>query len=296
MEIYRNDIATVRIDVPVTSSTQSIDVKAYDGSILLYDFPTVLRVGEGYEVTLPFSLVDRDRNFVVHWSFTYLEGATPRLFTTETPVIVTTPYVSVAEVREMLGSDSVQFTDAQLKRAERQIRGIINSYTGQSFGRAFGTRRVTGAGEGQLRLQERLISLESVTGANIWQTGATSWAIRGDGWYLGYAVPSASGDWVFTNVIRDPTDTYLGGFREDVVYEITGTWGYDQVPTDVKEAALLLIEKQLCPDSEYRDRYIDNVRYADVRYEFHSKAFNGTGSITADQLLEPYRRFAMTVI
>lgn len=296
MEIYRNSTAAVRITVPVTPSTGTMDVRAFDGDTELYVFQTVTAVTGGFEVTLPFSLVDRDRDFVIKWAFDYVEGGVTKTYKTEVPVSVVTPYANIAEIREILGTQSAQFTDSQIRRAERAIRGVINSFTGQSFGRFEGTRKVIGAGDGQLRLPQRLVSISSITGANLVYTLGDYYAVRGDGWYLGFATPSPDGDWVFTHVIRDPDSLYDGGFRDNVVYNITGVWGYEDLPSDVKEAALLLIEKHLCPDTEYRDRYIDSVRAADWRYEFNPQAFNGTGSVVADQLLEPYRRYGMTVI
>jgi hypothetical protein len=85
-------------------------------------------------------------------------------------------------------------------------------------------------------------------------------------------------------------------WKDNVWYTITGDWGYEDVPTNVKEAMLILIEDAICPDSEYRDRYIDSVKTADYQYMYTSNAFRGTGSVIADQLLEPFRRPSLAVI
>jgi hypothetical protein len=111
------------------------------------------------------------------------------------------------------------------------------------------------------------------------------------------SVPTPDGDYVYTNVIRDPDSMWnRGGFRDNVVYTIDGVWGYDEVPTGVKEAALIMIEEALCPQAVYRERYLKAISGDGWRYEFVGAAYSGTGNVIADQLLEEYRRTAITVI
>jgi hypothetical protein len=295
MEIYRNDTASVKLAVPVTPVNGTFMVKAYEGSTLLHEFPTVTAVTGGYQVTLPFSLVDTDSEFVIKWQFDYLEGAQTRTYTSQTPVKVVTPYATTEEILEAIPEAS-GFSTSELVRTERRIRGIIDGYTGQKFGRFEGTRQVIGAGEQQLSLPDRLVSLTDISGSGILDV-PDFYTVRGDGYYVGVSNPTPDGDYVFENVIRDPDSMWNGaGFKDNIVYTITGVWGYDVVPSDVKEAALLLIEEQLCPQSVYRDRYLKAISGDGWRYEFVGQAYEGTGSVLADQLLDPYRRLSMTVI
>jgi|SRR5882757_322336 len=308
MEIYRNDPANIDLKVPVTAVNGTFEVTAYEGNTLLYTFPTPNAIpgGGGYRVAMPFSLVQADKSIDIRWKFNYLEFSQAKTYNYTTRVDVVTPYVTLDEIKEAIPEvltmfDSDARMNIELVRLERRIRGIIDNFTGQSFGRYIGTREVIASGEEELKLSDRLVRLDNITGANIVysEDGISSpglYTSRGDGWYVGFSAPIPTGDYVFENVIRDPDSTYKRGFRDNVVYTVTGTWGWDDVPAEVREAALSLCEDELCPQSEYRDRYLKSISGDGWRYEFNPNAYYGTGSVIADQLLEPFRRSTMTVI
>lgn len=308
MEIYRNETAQIKLIVPVTAVDGSFTVTATDGDTVLYTFPTVTAITGGYQVTLPFSLVDRDRAFRINWNFQYVEASVTKDYSSKSYVEVVTPYATVTEIRTALGTMPVM-TDDELKRVERRIRGVIENYTGQKFGFYTGTKKIQSRGEDDLSLPARLITLTTVDGTMY--NDIANFQTRGDGWFLGRATDVNSSDQIWDNIIddsgtgpgwrsKDPI-TYPGRFRrglwrDNVVYTITGEWGYEDVPFNVKEAALILIEDNICPDSEYRDRYIEDVKTADYQYSYTPGAFRGTGSVIADQLLDEYRRSTITVI
>jgi hypothetical protein len=245
-------------------------------------------------VLIPYAVTHANGDFSVHWTFT-IEGNT---YNRVDEYSVVTPYASLDDVRDALGNSSESvFSDADIIRAERRIRGVIDSFTGQSFGLYEGTRTVIGAGDTQLKLTERLVSINSLGGAYV-VPDPSYYAVRGGGYYIGAVAPYASdGDMVFTSVIRSPDSMYHNNiFRENVAYTINGTWGWESVPTAVQEAAVILIEDYLDPDSEYRERYLNTVRAADWNLVFHDEAFRGTGNAKADNLLKPYIRWSMTVV
>lgn len=309
MEIYRNDMSTpVQLKVPVTPIPGTAVITATDGADVLYTFTGVSFTSGAYSFTLPFGLVDRDRKFNINWFFQYLEGGVTKDYRAKTYVEVVTPYVTVDEIRTALGTMPVM-TDDQLERVERRIRGVIENYTAQKFGYYTGKRAVQATGDSDLILPQRLISVSAVDGAYF--TDIANFETRGDGWFLGRATSSFGPDYVWDNIIDDSGDGpgwrskdpivapgrhKRGLWKDNVVYTITGEWGYEDVPFNVKEAALILIEDNICPDSEYRDRYIEDVKTADYQYTYTPGAFRGTGSVIADQLLEPYRRSMLVVI
>lgn len=300
MEIYRNTLANVDLKVPVTALVGTFDVKAYEGDTLLYTFPTVTSIAGGYRVTLPFSLVQADKSIQIKWKFDYTESSATKTYNYTTNVDVVTPYVTLDEIKAAI-PEAEQSSDAELTRLERRIRGVIDNFTGQSFGRYVGTRRIIGSGDNELKTDYRLVQLDNIAGSGIIYSsdGISSpglYTVRGDGWYVGFSNPIPTGDYVFENVIRDPDSYYARPFNDNVVYTITGVWGWDDVPAEVKEAALILCEDELCPQSEYRDRYLKSISGDGWRYEYVPNAYYGTGSVTADQLLEPFRRSTMTVI
>jgi hypothetical protein len=302
MEIYRNNLATIQLKVPVTAIAGTFEVNATQGSTVLYSFPTVTSITGGYQVSLPFSLVDEDMIFDINWSFNYLENSVTKSYKYTTNIEVVTPYLTKDEIIQAI-PEAVSMSDYDLVRLEMRVRGIIDSYTGQSFGKFTGELPVIGAGDTELRLPNRLIKIDNISGKSIIESSEgmadmSFYALRGDGWYLGRSVPSPyGGDYVFEDVIRSPySDYYCNEFTDNAVYTVRGIWGYEDVPADVKEAALIMCEDFICPQSEYRDRYLKTISGDGWRYEFDPDAYYGTGSVTADKLLDQFRRMTMTVI
>ena len=302
MEIYRNELANIDLKVPVTGVNGTFEVTAYDGDTLLYTFPTPSAITGGYRVVLPFSLVDNDTSFTIRWKFDYVENTVTKTYRYNTLVSVVTPYVTIDEIRTATEMSPTDVSDAELIRLERRIRGVIDNYTGQSFGRYVGAKQVIGAGDVELKMSSRLVTIDNIAGSNIMYesdgvSAADFYTVRGDGWYVGVSNPVPDGDYVFQNVIRDPDSMWhRGGFKDNLVYTVTGVWGWEDVPAEVKEAALSLCEDELCPQSEYRDRYLKSISGDGWRYEYVPNAYYGTGSVIADQLLAPFRYSTMTVI
>ncbi len=85
-------------------------------------------------------------------------------------------------------------------------------------------------------------------------------------------------------------------FRDDVQYNITGLWGYHDVPEDVRQAARLLVADYSCDESLWRDRYINAIKAGDWRIDFNGEAFQGTGNVVADQILAAYRRTSLVIV
>jgi len=300
MEIYRNDTANVDLKVPVTAVNGTFEVTAYEGDTLLYTFPTVSQIAGGYRVVLPFSLVQVDKTIQIRWEFDYVENTVTKTYKAETVVDIVTPYVTLDEIKAAI-PEAATSSDTELTRLERRMRGVVDNYTGQSFGRYEGTRQVIGSGDYELKTQDRLVRLDNITGHNIVYSEENVashgvYTVRGGGWFVGFSNPTPSGDYVFNNVIRDPDSVYQRGFRDDYVYNVSGIWGWEDVPAQVKEAMLILCEDELCPQSEYRDRYLKSISGDGWRYEYVPNAYYGTGSVIADQILSPFRYNTMTVI
>lgn len=300
MEVYRNELANVDLLVPVTAIGNNIDVTAYNGSTLLYTFSTVSAITGGYRVVLPFSLVDSDRDFIVKWQFNYSQDSSTKQYSRSIPIRVVTPYFTLAEVKAAIPEASA-ISDSELKELEGKIRGVIEGYTGQNFGNFIGDKVIIGSGDGELKLPQRLDKMSAIQGANVRVDPdgigyVDFYSILGDGWFIGSANPSPSGYVEYDNIIHPPLACIPFTFKDNMFYTISGTWGYADIPADVKRAALILAESYICPQTEYRDRYLKSISGEGWRYEFNPNAYYGTGSVIADQLLDQFRRNMMTVI
>lgn len=71
-------------------------------------------------------------------------------------------------------------------------------------------------------------------------------------------------------------------------YLISYEGGYRVVPYDIQDATRLLIEDIKCGKLEYFKRYITSYSTDQFRMQIDKSAFNGTGNILVDKILEKY--------
>lgn len=276
-----------------------------------------------WEVQLPY--IGSDTNDVeVVWHFT-IPGVTDSLDETFSYEAVT-PLLTKQELKRIIDDEEVD--DGDLWEIEAAVRHVIQAHTGQKFGydRAK-TLTVEGHGETALRLPERLVDITGVNTLTS-ALDRRAFIIVSDGWYLKKAWANATpltaasdsqfwGEFVDNSVfdnniysdpdgdgdppIVGPLASRPGGitvapgasgrstpWKQDYPFAITGDWGYKTVPANVKEAARLLVNDYACSEAAYRDRYLESIKAADWRLQFSSRAWESTGNVRADQLLDEY--------
>lgn len=215
-------------------------------------------------------------------------------------VDVVTPLVPLSRLRTLFEGESKG--DGDLAELENTVRVFIETYCGQRFGRFVGTRQFVGTGGNKILLDQRLEKITAFSGG--WKGAVKA---SGDGFAL-IIIPEnllgvkeappeefmnyASGH---GGVIRIP-DWYIKNFNKGTVYTVTGTWGYENVPDEVQEAAMLLANDFSCNEVLYRDRYLESVKIQQDTIVYHPGAFRGTGNARADMLLGKFRRSGMVII
>jgi hypothetical protein len=294
--IYTNGTdRKVYLDVPIVPIDGTLEVTVCKDSTQVFEVQQVVAENDGrLSFVMPFSLVQSDNTYDVHWRFQYLENAQTYEYDSWTTEDIVTPILPLRDIKSILDDEDV--TDEEVYNIERAVRNIIQSHTGQFFGRYVGVLKVTGVGDSNLRLPRRLISMNSINNNANWQNNLS---IRGGGWYLKtitYGVPSIRADYYGWHEIPStssapivaPYSKTMQPFVEDVEYSIDGVWGWNTIPQKVSEAARLLVNDYACGDSLYRDRFIRSVSTADWTLNFHDGAFRNTGNVRADQLLSEY--------
>lgn len=303
MEIYTNSKTaerTVFLEFPLTAT--SIDAFIYRAGVLVHTITQVTPVvvsqqTEGYSAVIPFNLVSYDQDLELRWELTYTEGGVEYTAKRTSHVRVVTPILSKTEIRAI---DNIVFaTDAECARIEKAVRLIIQAYTGQQFSAWVGTESIRGGGGTALFLPRKLINLDTVNGSNY----VSGYSIDPEGYVLrksGYGgtedvfdVPPVKADFYGLHMhvggmIHDPNGVRYQQWIAKRTYNITGRWGWEEVPAAVKEAAKLLVNDYACADAQYRDRYLQSMTAADWRIQFNSGAFVRTGNVRADQLLSDY--------
>ena len=215
---------------------------------------------------------------------------------------------SPSEIIDFLGFGSnpseINYHDIkEIQSAEKLARTIIDGYTMQTFGKYYGTQEQVGTGSDAIELVEKMISLDKVYENGLLVLDNTvSPAINTFGFPLeisptGKSIRIVNTGWDvrYDNQV-DPTVLYYGRFRDASRYKFTGTIGYKYVPEDIKIAAMLLVNDIIANDFNWRNKYLKKVDLSEISFEMHDGAFNGTGNIAVDNILDLYRNLNIVVI
>ncbi len=295
-EIYRNSLQYITLDIIGGNAdarpTAVCSHTAHDGALEVLNEPEQINDVERWTAVLSFAHTQEVGEFEVLWSF----GITDVPVTKVDNFEVIVPLVDNSDIRAELelGTD---VTNATIVLAERRVRKLIEAHCDQNFMPENKTVIVRGNGDRYMRLPQRLISVTDIVDTRM----AVPWVgyvVASDGWMLhrvdGYYYDSAT---VTAPIYAPPQyGGYRHGWPQDVEWAVTGRWGWETVPTKVKEAALVLLEQRLCAQSAYRDNYMSSMKAADWRFDFFQEAIQGTGNVVADQLLAEYVRVGVGVI
>lgn len=320
MSVYRDTQGSVTFSHPIASALTAT-VKDAAGAVQytsdpITSIPDFTVPGQNlFNADIPWTLTQYDADYTITWS----DGAG---FSREQSFQVVTPIVSLDRLVAVYPDQYAAFGD--LQDLERTIRRIIQSYCGQVFGYSVGTQTYVGNGTGKIVLKQHCSKLMGALGGygmypSDWVAPDGSTNVNGelnleraatieDGWSLLFNWPT------YLDVREAPpmeliqfTPAQDGTIRVPrhvwrerdlgVQYQIYGAWGYEAVPEDVQQAALLLANDYIAGDSEYRDRYLSILKIQQDSFTYHPGAFRGTGNARADLLLGPYRRqMGMTII
>jgi hypothetical protein len=92
--------------------------------------------------------------------------------------------------------------------------------------------------------------------------------------------------------VSDIWDMNFGyrGFPKGFDYTLYLEVGYNKVPSDIRRAALMLIEDLDCGKLEYIERYVQDYQTDQYKIKFDSRVFEGTGNMIADKILSKYAK------
>lgn len=304
-EIYRNTVQFVTLDIvgATADGTPTATCTHPDHPAeLTVESPEIVNGVQRWTAALGLAHTQDVGRLSVVWDFSIGDNTATKVDN----LSIVVPLVEISDVRNEL-SLPVDVTDQDIVLVERRVRRTIERICGQRFAPVKDVITLRGSGDTFIRLPKRLISIESVADV---RTGISyPWfAVGADGWTLEKNMQYSLGDWpkadvdgvdglTVTGPIFNPYDSissYI--WRKGLSWTVTGVWGWEYVPEAVAEAALILIESELCPDATYRNRYLTSMRAADWRFDISRAAFAGTGNVIADQLLADYRVVKAAVI
>ena len=270
---------------------------------------------EQWKVTVPLYATSREQSITVSWSFSidsveYIQNFS---YDVSTPLIM--PIDAAAELGYSLSQTSDKYrSESDLITAERIARYTIEQFVNLSFGSTPKTVVAYGQNTDVLVLNEPIITIERITenGTVVYEPGEninafvydfepteSTRAIRvanyGDirEYENEPIVDIASAN---TDSSYSSTGLRSAAFKAGNRYEVYGLYGYQSVPADVKQAAVLLINDFLCQDSTWRTKYVQQASMSDFKFSFFKEAFYGTGNVHADKILSKYQVLDMLVI
>lgn len=309
LELLRDSFHNVDLYVSYNDIPQSASVPTY----ILKDYNTnqVIRTGPAatvsedvghYQIQINSTDTSIDRVLEVTWNYE-LAGVP----TTNKEIInVSTPYASVSEIIDELeisidNTDPRYFPIGKLYNAERMARFQINAHVGHNFGRRAGSLYAYGTDKSILTLPERMISVSKLEqNDEIRYDTATNFNNLGYGIQLtetsmGLRIVDTTADGLvyYPNTGINPP---LGMFPSASRYKITGVIGYEYVPVEVTQAAILLVNDHLYNDGLWHSRYIDRIDTGEMQIRLRDAAFRGTGNLLADNLLEKFKNINIVAI
>jgi hypothetical protein len=245
-------------------------------------------------------------NRVIRTDYSYTLNGVATVQSTYNEIV--TPYTTTSDLIDYydLGvrPNDLNYKSAEtLQQLEKIARTLIHGYSGQTFGRRYGFQEQFGNGSDAIWLTERMISVDKMyeNGVLVYDT-TVSPSVNSFGFPIeitptGKSIRVVNTGWDvrYDNQV-DPTILYYGRFLNSTRYKIYGTIGWDYVPTDIKLCATLLVGDLMANDAAWRIKYLSEVSMSDTSFKMAGGAFNGTGNLIVDNILDTYRNVGMTII
>ena len=257
-----------------------------------------------YAFYLSPTVTDIKRILRVEWLYSVDSVAT----STTNFVSVLTPYATVSDIVDYYDfgtnpQDLNYRSPNKIIRAESLARTLIDGYSGQTFNKKYGSQEVFGIGSDAVWLTERMLSIDKMYENNVLMIDNTaSPAYNNFGYGLEITqtgktirIINTDSDIRYDNMV-DPTILYYGKFRDHSRYKFFGEIGWSYVPQDIKLCSILLVGDLLSNDAAWRNKYLKQVSLSEIDFTMHSGAFNGTGNLIVDNILDRYRNVGIVII
>lgn len=272
-------------DLPTGTKNISINLQCLEEPSLntLVSTTTTKLAGNQYEITLQ----DLDYSYILNVSISNVANSQAYAWTFQESYEVIRPYGTFT-------SGTASENDAWHKN-ESLARAIIDSVVIGGFYSKIKTVEETGNGTDYLSIWDRFYDIDSVTENGLDITEAivfspnksalmktyTEYPQRNRSESAPLIIPGGSGD-------LSPYGFNYVDFPAGANYFITGKFGYQYIPSDIKQAADLLVHDISCGKLDYYTRYVTTYNTDQYRIQFDPKMFSGTGNIIVDRILQNY--------
>lgn len=306
-EVKINTSKTVTLNLPSDPASNAVSASLYHEFGDLVSGPTsATRTGTGvYTITYG---QQSSGHYVLNSSgkyrvvFTYTVSGTQ--YTKSEVFNVYSPYITYEqffeEYPELEAENSILFD-----KAERKIRNIINTFTGQNFDPFYNKKIIIiGNNTQHLHLPFPIWDLKTV----VVDEGTTEEQTLHD-----YTDPTINNmekvpyspfnfnssyyiRWKYSTLESTTITMITNRFKKSSKYSITGDYGWEYVPGNVQEASALLLADLFNDDSSYRRHGFYAVDLDIVKLQTKDSFYESTGNIDADVLLMDYTSYIMDYV
>lgn len=254
-----------------------------------------------YAVYLPLQLTNSAATYRLLWEYTVETS----VVSYRHDVFITVPYADLYQASTALGistdpSDPSYKSFADLAEAERYARRRIEEYTGQRFYIYGDVYRVLGSDSDTLPLPDKIDTIDRLYMNDILLVDNLTTPVT-DNWNYDLQISETNfgirinranmlDNTVYTaNGMIPPTIHDSDGiFRNNVMYEVHGKFGWRKIPQEVELACIELMKDYFAKDNTWKNQYVKNIQTFDWQFEYNSEAFTGTGNAYADRLLADF--------
>lgn len=298
MQAYRLVPSSVQISVRsagvLTDADTAPTVRITSDDVPLHSIDrtaTSFRVDEGvYAINLLFSDVEYERVIRTEWSYS-VDGQAQRQVV---PVFVVSQYSSIDELINIFGLES--HTIEELYEASVFAKAIIDTETGKDFGQRFDKLRIAGNDKNTLVSNVPIIRLDSIYAEQLLvYSGGAEDLMKVEVSDTGHGIKIVEDDDYFLSERLFEIEQRTK-FSRGVDYYVSGLFGYEYVPEDIKSAHRALVADWFCKDSTSKKNYVEQMKASDWNVKFDSRVYTGTGNFFVDKLLEPYKMYPMMEI
>ena len=306
-EVKINTSKTLSISLPSDPEGNSVSVSLYHEFGDLVSGPTsATRTGAGaYSITYgqqSSGLYVLKSSGKYRADFSYSVSSTA--YQQSQFINVYVPYVTYEEFFEEY-PELEETNSNKFEKTEKKVKNIINTFTGQSFEPLFDkTIEIDGNGGKHLHLPLPVFNLKTVTvdvGTSEEQTIHNySDATLNNLEKVRHQPFNFQSSFFIrwrNSLLESTTVTMLTNrFKRESVYSVVGDYGWQYVPENVKQAAILIIADMFNDDSAYRRHGIYSVDLDVVKMNMKDSFYESTGNIEADTLLMDYTLFIMDYV
>lgn len=219
------------------------------------------------------------------------------------------PYVTADDLAEELGltivtgtpADTSEVKRATIERWERQARMFINSKIDEKVRLQYKTVTVVGQDTDVLYLDgNRIESFDKITKDDevvfdtkedidllTYDLEISKSKLQLKPYYVGANIDEGKA----MSAVYDP-----GYFERGSIYSVRGEYGWKNVPEELREATIILVDDMRCNDWSYRNKGLKSVKNDSFDIEYNDIIFSGTGNILVDALISDFKSIRMFAI